>query len=81
MGVLNIGDTDQKMGRALGVPMVLEEPFSVISLKSFRENQAFIARADLVLGGKIFCRARKLVKFAGRHRSHAMGQEGPGFGK
>lgn len=54
MGVLNIGDTDQKMGRALGVPMVLEEPFSVISLKSFQENQAFIARADLVLVERFF---------------------------
>jgi iron complex transport system ATP-binding protein len=49
LGVLNVGDTDQKMGQTLGLTMVLEEPFSPISEKAYRENQELIARADRVV--------------------------------
>jgi iron complex transport system ATP-binding protein len=49
LGVLNEGDTDQKMGRTLGLPMALEEPFSPISEKAYRENQELIGRADQIV--------------------------------
>lgn len=49
LGVLNMGDTDQKVGATLGIPMVLEEPFSPISERAYRENQELIERADLLL--------------------------------
>ncbi len=49
LGVLNIGDTDQKIGKTLGIPMVLEEPFSSISDRAMAENRNLIAQADLVL--------------------------------
>ncbi|MFH1758718.1 MAG: ABC transporter ATP-binding protein [Pseudomonadota bacterium] len=49
LGVLNIGDTDQKFGKALGLTMALEEPFSPISERAYQENQDLIARADLVI--------------------------------
>lgn len=49
LGVLNIGDTDQKIGKTLGLAMVLEEPFSPISERSYRENQILMEKADLVV--------------------------------
>jgi len=49
MGVLNIGDTDQKIGKALGLPMALEEPFTSISERAFAENWKLIEQADLVV--------------------------------
>ncbi len=49
LGVLNIGDTDQKVGKNLGLPMALEEPFSSISLRGMEENRKLIDQADLVL--------------------------------
>ena len=49
LGVLNVGDTDQKMGKTLGLTMSLEEPFSPISEKSYRENQELIRRADRIV--------------------------------
>lgn len=49
LGVLNTGDTDQKIGRTLGLPMALEGPFSAISERGLEENRKLIERADLVL--------------------------------
>ncbi len=49
LGVLNIGDTDQKIGKTLGLVMVVEEPFSPISERAYRENQTLIAKADLIV--------------------------------
>jgi iron complex transport system ATP-binding protein len=49
LGVLNIGDTDQKIGRMLGLAMALEEPFSPISERTYRENQSLIENADALL--------------------------------
>jgi iron complex transport system ATP-binding protein len=49
LGVLNIGDTDHKIGKTLGLPMALEEPFSSISEQGMEENRKLTARADLVL--------------------------------
>jgi iron complex transport system ATP-binding protein len=49
LGVLNVGDTDQKMGKTLGLTMALEEPFSPISERSYRDNQELIHRADRIV--------------------------------
>ncbi len=49
LGVLNTGDTDQKIGRTLGLPMALEGPFSPISERGLEENRKLIERSDLVL--------------------------------
>ncbi|MGE5252812.1 MAG: ABC transporter ATP-binding protein [Planctomycetaceae bacterium] len=49
LGVLNTGDTDQKIGRTLGLPMALEGPFSSISERGMEENRKLIDQADLVL--------------------------------
>jgi iron complex transport system ATP-binding protein len=49
LGVLNIGDTDQKIGKNLGLPMALEEPFSSISPRGMEENRKLVDQADLVL--------------------------------
>jgi iron complex transport system ATP-binding protein len=49
LGVLNAGDTDQKIGKTLGLPMALEGPFSSISELGMEENRKLIAKADLVL--------------------------------
>ncbi|MGD0626995.1 MAG: ABC transporter ATP-binding protein [Thermodesulfobacteriota bacterium] len=49
LGVLNIGDTDQKIGKTLGLPMALEEPFSSISGRALEENRELIEKADLVV--------------------------------
>jgi len=49
LGVLNTGDTDQKIGRTLGLPMALEGPFSAISERGMEENRKLIEKADLVL--------------------------------
>lgn len=49
LGVLNTGDTDQKIGRTLGLPMALEGPFSSISERGMEENWKLIEKADLVL--------------------------------
>jgi len=48
MGVLNLGDTDQKVGKTLGLDMAVEEPFSAISDRVYQENQGLIEKADLV---------------------------------
>jgi iron complex transport system ATP-binding protein len=44
-----MGDTDQKVGKNLGLPMAVEEPFSPISPRGMEENRRLIDRADLVL--------------------------------
>lgn len=49
LGVLNIGDSDEKFGKALGLTMALEEPFSPISERAYRENQGLIEKADLII--------------------------------
>ncbi len=49
MGVVNIGDTDQKIGQTLGLPMALEQPFSLISPNAYEENQRLINQADLII--------------------------------
>lgn len=49
LGVLNIGDTDQKIGKTLGLAMALEKPFSPISQEAYQKNQELIQKADLVL--------------------------------
>jgi iron complex transport system ATP-binding protein len=49
LGVLNIGDTDQKIGKTLGLAMALEEPFSAISERAYGENQVLIEKADLIV--------------------------------
>lgn len=49
LGVLNIGDTDQKIGKTLGLAMALEEPFSPISERAYRENQTLLSKADLIV--------------------------------
>ena len=49
LGVLNTGDTDQKIGKTLGLPMALEGPFSSISERGMEENRKLIEKSDLVL--------------------------------
>lgn len=49
LGVLNIGDTDQRIGRTLGLPMALEKPFSPITPRAYQENRELVRKADLVL--------------------------------
>ena len=49
LGVLNIGDSDQKVGKTLGLAMALEEPFSPISQSAYRENQILMEKADLII--------------------------------
>jgi iron complex transport system ATP-binding protein len=49
MGVLNFGDTDQKVGKTLGLAMALEEPFSPISPRALEENRRLIEKAGLVV--------------------------------
>lgn len=49
LGVINIGDTDQKLGQILNLPMAVEEPFSSISPQAWQKNQELIAQADLVV--------------------------------
>jgi iron complex transport system ATP-binding protein len=49
LGVLNLGDTDQKVGATLGLSMVLEEPFAAISERAFREHQGLLEKADLIV--------------------------------
>lgn len=49
LGVLNVGDTDQRIGQTLDLPMALEEPFSPISPRAFQENQMLISQADLIV--------------------------------
>jgi iron complex transport system ATP-binding protein len=49
LGVLNIGDTDQRIGKTLGLAMAFEEPFSPISQRAYKENQVLIEKADLVV--------------------------------
>ena len=44
-----MGDTDQKIGKTLGLAMALEAPFSAISEGAFRENMQLIGKADLVV--------------------------------
>ena len=49
LGALNIGDSDQKIGKTLGLAMALEEPFSPISEAANRENLALMEKADLIV--------------------------------
>lgn len=49
LGVLNIGDTDQKIGKTLGLAMALEQPFSPISQRAYKENQSLMEKADLIV--------------------------------
>jgi iron complex transport system ATP-binding protein len=52
LGVLNIGDTDEKVGRTLGISMVLTEPFSPISEKAYQENRQLMEKADWIVIGR-----------------------------
>jgi iron complex transport system ATP-binding protein len=45
MGVLNVGDTDQQVGKTLGIPMALEEPFAPISGRALEEISRISKRA------------------------------------
>ena len=49
MGALNIGDTDQKIGKTFNLSMALEKPFSSISQRAFADTLELIERADLVV--------------------------------
>ena len=49
LGVLNIGDTDQKIGKSLGLAMALENPFSPISEAAYRQNMKLIEEASLIV--------------------------------
>jgi iron complex transport system ATP-binding protein len=49
LGVLNVGDADQKMGKILGLAMALEEPFSLISARAYGEHQSLMEKADLIV--------------------------------
>lgn len=48
-GVLNLGDSDESIGRALEIKMVTEAPFSHISDEAHRMNRDMIDEADLVM--------------------------------
>jgi iron complex transport system ATP-binding protein len=48
-GVLNLGDGDEEVGRALEIEMVLEAPFSHISPEAHEANVDLIRKADIVL--------------------------------
>ncbi len=48
-GVLNLGDGDEEVGRALEIRMVTEAPFSHISDESHESNLELIGQADLVI--------------------------------
>ncbi|MDN5366122.1 MAG: cobalamin transport system ATP-binding protein [Thermacetogenium sp.] len=47
-GVLNIKDTDWEVGRALGLQIVEEKPFSPITLESYESNLKVAEGADLI---------------------------------
>ncbi len=49
LGVLNMGDTDQKIGQTLRLNMALEKPFSPITPRAYQENRELVCKADLVL--------------------------------
>jgi len=48
-GVLNVLDTDYETARNLGISVVGEIPFSMISEESFAENVALIGQSDVVV--------------------------------
>ncbi|MCG0276084.1 MAG: ABC transporter ATP-binding protein [Thermosediminibacteraceae bacterium] len=48
-GVLNIGDTDWKTAKDLGVDVVEDPPFSPISEEKAKENRAYIDKAEVVI--------------------------------
>jgi iron complex transport system ATP-binding protein len=49
MGALNIGDTDQKIGKTLNLAMALEKPFSPISDRTYGDTLKLIEGADVVV--------------------------------
>jgi iron complex transport system ATP-binding protein len=49
MGALNIGDTDQKIGKTLNLAMALEKPFSPISDRTYEDTLKLIEGADIVV--------------------------------
>jgi iron complex transport system ATP-binding protein len=48
-GVLNVGDSDEEVGRALEIRMATEAPFSHISQQAHRANLELIGQADIVV--------------------------------
>lgn len=48
-GVLNLGDGDEEVGRALGLRMITEAPFSRISEEAHRSNLEVIREVDAVV--------------------------------
>lgn len=48
-GVLNLGDGDEEVGRALEIRMATEAPFSRISEEAHRENLELLREADAVV--------------------------------
>jgi len=53
-GVLNLGDGDEEVGRALEIRMAVEAPFSRISDKAHRANLELIDEADAVVVTDLF---------------------------
>lgn len=48
-GVLNVGDSDWRKAKTLGVEMVEEAPFTGVRPEVYKKNQALINRADAVV--------------------------------
>lgn len=48
-GVLNLGDGDEEVGRALGLRLVTEAPFSRVSRQAHEANLKVIREADVVM--------------------------------
>lgn len=53
-GVLNLGDGDEEVGRALEVKMVTEAPFSHISPEAHRSNLELIGEAEVVVVSDLY---------------------------
>jgi len=48
-GVLNVGDGDETVGRALNVELITEAPFCHVSEQAHRDNLELARRADVVV--------------------------------
>ncbi len=60
-GVLNLGDGDEEVGRALEIRMAIEAPFSHISEAAHRENLELVRDADAVLVSELHVGPGNLV--------------------
>ncbi len=65
MGVLNVGDSDYKMGKTLGLPMAWEHPFAPISAEAYARNQELISGADLIVVEKFLVGRGNLLNLKG----------------